>query len=376
METINLEEYLNVGIKTLVLDALKQTAKNPKETAFLLQYAISTKKAEKLRHKAEKKGKHIPSFLIASITNKCNLNCSGCYHHARGDSKASSQATSLAVSEMSHDEWGRIFKEAAEIGVSAILLSGGEPLTRADVLEEAARYQSILFPVFTNGTMLDIAFLKLFEEHRNLVPIISIEGDEGFTDTRRGQGIYEGAIKAMDKLKEQGLLFGASITVTNKNLQYVTGEETISLLENTGGKVVIFVEYVPFANQDLVLDDNDRLFLEEKVTELKKKGRMIVVSFPGDEKISGGCLAAGRGFFHISANGMAEPCPFSPYSDTNVKTATLQEALESPLFTQLRNDNTLLADHKGGCVLFDMADHVKSIAGTDGNTYEDEGLRD
>jgi hypothetical protein len=46
MKTINLEKYLNSGIKTLVKDALKQTAKNPKETAFLFQYAISAKKAE------------------------------------------------------------------------------------------------------------------------------------------------------------------------------------------------------------------------------------------------------------------------------------------------------------------------------------------
>jgi len=262
---------------------------------------------------------------------------------------------------MSRDEWGKIFKEAAEIGISVILLSGGEPLARIDVLEEAALYQSILFPVFTNGTMLDTAFLKLFEEHRNLVPIISIEGDEVFTDTRRGQGIYSGVMQAMEKLKEQDLLFGVSITVTNKNLQYVTGEETISQLENMGGKAAIFVEYVPFANQDLVLSDSDRLFLEERVTELKKKGKMIVVSFQGDEKTSGGCLAAGRGFFHISASGMAEPCPFSPYSDTNVKSASLLEALQSPLFTQLRNDNTLLADQKGGCVLFDQVDYVKSI---------------
>jgi MoaA/NifB/PqqE/SkfB family radical SAM enzyme len=353
METINLEKYLNNGIKILVKDALKHTAKNPKETAFLLQYAISAKKAEKLRHKFEKKGEHIPSFLIASITNRCNLNCSGCYHHARGDSSA--------VSEMSREEWGKIFKEAAEIGVSVILLSGGEPLARIDVLEEAALYQSILFPVFTNGTMLDAAFLKLFEKHRNLIPIISIEGDEAFTDTRRGQGIYSNVMQAMEKLKKQDLLFGASITVTNKNIQYVTGEETISQLENMGGKAAIFVEYVPFANQDLTLDDNGRLFLEERIAELKKKRKMILISFPGDEKISGGCLAAGRGFFHISANGNAEPCPFSPYSDTNIKSVPLREALQSPLFTKLRSDNTLLADHKGGCVLFDQVDHVKSM---------------
>jgi MoaA/NifB/PqqE/SkfB family radical SAM enzyme len=353
MEKINLEKYLNNGIKILVKDALKHTAKNPKETAFLFYFLISAKKAEKLRHKAEKNGEHIPSFLIASITSRCNLNCSGCYNRARGESPN--------ITEMSREEWGRIFKEAAEIGISVILLTGGEPLMRIDVLEEAALYPSLLFPVFTNGTMLDAAFVKLFEEHRNLVPIISIEGDEAFTDNRRGQGIYAGAMCAMEKLKEQNLLFGVSMTVTSKNIKSVTSEETISMLESMGGKITIFVEYVPFANQNLVLDDNERLFLEERITELKKKKKMILISFPGDEKISGGCLATGRGFFHISANGNAEPCPFSPYSDTNIKSVPLRDALRSPLFTKLRNDNTLLADHKGGCVLFYQVDHVKSL---------------
>jgi MoaA/NifB/PqqE/SkfB family radical SAM enzyme len=50
---------------------------------------------------------------------------------------------------------------------------------------------------------------------------------------------------------------------------------------------------------------------------------MIFISFPGDEKTSGGCLAAGRGFFHINSHGGAEPCPASPYSDINVRDSSL-----------------------------------------------------
>jgi len=354
MKTVNLEKYLNNGIKSLVKNALKNTIKNPKETSFFLRYSMNVKKAESKRRKAVKNGEHIPPFLIASITSSCNLNCSGCYNRAREDASS--------ISELSREEWKSIFIEAAELGISVIILAGGEPLMRRDVLEEAALYPSLLFPIFTNGTMLDDKFLGVFKKHRNLVPIISIEGGEEFTDNRRGQGVYASAALVMEKLKEHGLLFGASITVTNKNLYSVVHEETILNLKNKGCKAAVFVEYVPVTDQNSVLDDNQRDFLMKRITELKNKKDMIIISFPGDEKISGGCLAAGRGFFHVSANGKAEPCPFSPYSDTNVKNTSLIKALQSPLFLQLRNDNTLLADHNGGCVLFDKAEHVKSIA--------------
>ena len=88
---------------------------------------------------------------------------------------------------------------------------------------------------------------------------------------------------------------------------------------------------------------------------------MVFVSFPRDEKNSGGCIAAGRGFFHINSHGGAEPCPFSPYSDTNVKNASLRKALESPLFTALREQNVLMEEHSGGCVLFERRESVEAI---------------
>ncbi|MBQ8537860.1 MAG: radical SAM protein, partial [Clostridia bacterium] len=88
---------------------------------------------------------------------------------------------------------------------------------------------------------------------------------------------------------------------------------------------------------------------------------MLFVSFPGDEKSSGGCLAAGRGFFHINSHGGAEPCPFSPYSDVSVKDTSLREALHSPLFTALRQGNLLTEDHSGGCVLFEKEEQVKTL---------------
>lgn len=88
---------------------------------------------------------------------------------------------------------------------------------------------------------------------------------------------------------------------------------------------------------------------------------MIFVSFPGDEKSYGGCVAAGRGFFHINSHGSAEPCPFSPYSDINVRDTSLREALKSKLFTALRSGGILADDHVGGCVLYEKRKQVEEL---------------
>lgn len=97
------------------------------------------------------------------------------------------------------------------------------------------------------------------------------------------------------------------------------------------------------------------MMLREKYPE------MLFVSFPGDEKSSGGCLAAGRGFFHINFHGGAEPCPFSPYSDMNVRDTSLREALSSLLFKSLQSENVLTENHIGGCVLFEQKETVEAI---------------
>ena len=71
--------------------------------------------------------------------------------------------------------------------------------------------------------------------------------------------------------------------------------------------------------------------------------------------------AAGRGFFHINSHGGAEPCPFSPYSDVNIRGTSLREALRSPLFTALRSGDILLDDHAGGCVLYEKRELVEQL---------------
>ena len=358
-DTFNIQDYLDDGVEIILKDAIRATIKNPKESLYLLKFSKHAKKATKIRQKYYENGKNIPVFLIASITSSCNLHCTGCYSRANDACNDSEPLNQLTA-----NQWDDIFRQAKEIGISFIVLAGGEPLLRDDIMVKACKYPEILFPIFTNGTMLDEGYLKMFDDNRNLVPILSIEGNEQITDSRRGEGVYKKLIDSMDLMKKKNIIFGASLTFTKGNLKNLLSNEFIDKLHDFGCKVVFFIEYVPVNGQtiDLAPSDEERELLLNELCRLRKEySDMLFLSFPGDEKESGGCLAAGRGFFHINSHGGAEPCPASPYSDINVCDTSLLEALDSNLFKSLRDGGMLIDDHEGGCVLFEHKEDVERL---------------
>lgn len=359
MGRFDIEAYLAEGTAAIVADIVKATLFHPAASQFMARYALAARRAAEKRREAAEHGTHIPPYLIASITSRCNLHCAGCYARS-----LSTCEDGEGASQMTADEWGRIFREAEELGVSFILLAGGEPLMRRDVLEEAEKTLGILFPVFTNGTMLTDEYIDLFDRQRNLVPVVSVEGGAELTDARRGSGVYRRVADAMERMSKKRIAFAASVTLTRANLEEVLSESFVSDLIAKGCRGMIYVEYVPTSaeTEALAPGDEERTRFMERLQKLREVyNRTLFVAFPGDEKDSDGCLAAGRGFFHINSHGGAEPCPFSPYSDTNIKNGSLLDAMRSPLFTALREGGLLLEEHKGGCVLFERREQVEAL---------------
>ena len=361
-EGIDIQQYLTEGVEAIVKDALRATLRDPKESLFMARFAAASQRASERRTENAKAGLHVPSYLIASITSSCNLHCAGCYsraNHATEDCAPQRQLTT--------EQWESIFREAEELGISFILLAGGEPLLRYDVVEAAGKQPGILFPIFTNGTFLNKRYFQLLDRCRNLIPVISIEGDQTLTDARRGEGIYDKIMGNLEQLQKQGLLFGCSITVTTENLDEVLSDGFVHSLAERGCKAVFYIEFVPVTDEAKYLapGDAERERIRTGIDRLRAEHpEMVFVSFPGDEKSSGGCLAAGRGFFHINSHGGAEPCPFSPYSDINVAETSLRDAVNSGLFRALRDNGHLLEDHVGGCVLYEKKALVEELLQT------------
>ena len=355
----NLQEHISKGVERIVADTLKATLRDPRESAFMVKFAAAANRATKRRLELEQEGLHVPSFLIASITSACNLHCAGCYSRCNN-----ATLDAEPVKQLSTEEWKAIFREAESLGVSFILLAGGEPLLRWDVIEAAGDMKSLLFPIFTNGTYMDDTTFAQLDQCRNLIPVMSIEGGKEITDARRGEGVYDQLIAAMDRLHGKNLLFGASITVTTENIHEVTSPQFMKKLVDRGCKLVFFVEFVPVTEEarHLAPDDPEREYLLDAIQGLRETfPELMALAFPGNEKANGGCMAAGRGFFHINSHGGAEPCPFSPYSDVNVRELGVRGALRSPLFMALREGSVLDNDHVGGCVLYEQRDKVEKL---------------
>ena len=360
--TEELTEYMNRQIRTLVRQAVQSAWRQPRETSFLFRTVWAQNRAAHRRLASEKRGIHIPPFLIASITSRCNLFCKGCYARANqicGEDRPDGR--------MMPGRWGELFREGEQLGISFILLAGGEPLLNRPVIEAAAQCRRIVFPIFTNGILLDDEYAGYFDQNRNLLPVLSLEGNETDTDDRRGAGTHAMIEAAMVRLKDRSIFYGASVTVTRENLATVSSDEFCGTLVKKGCKLLFFVEYVPVTDGEdaSAPGEAERNILEQRMSALRSRfPGLLLIAFPGDEKYMGGCVAAGRGFFHINSDGGAEPCPFSPFSDTSVLTGSLKEALASPLFRRLAEAGLLLGEHKGGCQLFEHENEVKGLLKT------------
>ena len=359
---LDLATYMSNGIAGIMAKAYKNVLSNPREARFAFRMQRLFQKSEQRRKTIlEEEGIEVPPFLICSIATICNLHCKGCYARANG---IANDKGNYDKPLLTPEQWRNIFTEAAGMGVNFSLLAGGEPLMRRDILEAVAEVEDMIFPIFTNGILIGASYTEFFRKHLNMVPIISIEGTATSTDNRRGQGVFQRAITAMEKLKQEDLFFGVSITVTTENYHLVTSADFIDQLRSYGCKMVFFVEYVPTeaGTEHLAFTDAHVAEMEQLLEGLRTAySDIIFLSFPGDEKEAGGCLASGRGFFHIGPDGSAEPCPFSTYSDSNVLELGFRKALQSPLFRKIREANALNWEHTGGCTLWEHREEVEKM---------------
>jgi len=356
MNQDEISAYISDGILRLLRSVRKESLLTRREKWFLLRQSFIQKQKQHLRKKQDIP---IPPFIIASITERCNLHCQGCYARGCGF------CTDAPVREpLSPADWKRIFHEADALGISFVLLTGGEPMMNAEIIKTAATEKHLIFPVFTNGTLVDEAMLELFDASRNLVPVFSLEGGEKSTDERRGSGVFATLMDTVSKLHTQGIVFGMSITVSTANIHEITSYAFLNTLADSGVSLVFLIEYTATTERDhyLELTKEDRELLAISLSDARKRYRSIwFLSFPGDEEYMGGCLAAGRGFFHINPYGDAEPCPFSPVSDCNLKYSTLYDALHSPLFHRMKEAGLLSGMHDGGCALVGKKEEIEKL---------------
>ena len=342
------------SLQSTIKAGLKISQDFPQSRTSLMRILTCIPNAIKRRNLLRTQGIVVPPLLIISTTERCNLQCTGCYSQARCRD---------AENEMTRTQIDNLLAQAVDAGCSVILLAGGEPLLCKDWLEAVASRPELLGLVFTNGTLMDGDQADWFASNRNMIPLFSIEGDADKTDERRGHGVTERVNQAMLLLSKRSVPFGLSVTTGEHNIKDVASKDFLLPFIRLGCRLSIFTEYVPVNDNEelLILTEESKLVLQSFCRKESEREDMLLIAFPGDETIYDGCLAAGRGFVHISTSGELEPCPFAAYSDRNVLDVSLIDALSSPLLHEIRRKSHLLHEGMGGCALRNQGSAIQAL---------------
>ncbi len=348
-------ETLNRSITTTLLQAIRVSGLHPSLLRSALRFLVVQRRSADRRRTLRKEGVQVPAVVMVSLTKRCNLACTGCYQQAQNRSEGS---------EMTPDQLKSLVSQCVDLGVSFLVLAGGEPLIRKDdILPLARDFPDLIFAIYTNGLLIDETLANQLSERKNIVPVVSIEGNRQETDDRRSAGVYDAAMRAFSLLQQKRAFFGCSVTVTRLNYPVVTSQSFVEEMIHRGCRFFSYVGYVPVdpKTTDLLPDSDQLSGLNRCMEEFSEKYPALFIAFPGDEEVYGGCLSAGRGFVHVSHTGDLEPCPAAPFSDRNITTMTLKEALQSPFLSEIRVKHGMLSEKEGGCALWKNREWVRSL---------------
>ena len=282
---------------------------------------------------------NIPWAILLDPTSACNLHCTGCWAAEYGNKL-----------NLSFEEIDDIIRQGKELGVYMYIYTGGEPLVRkADLIRLCEKHSDCIFLSFTNGTLIDEQFADEMLRVKNFVPAISLEGFEEATDARRGEGVYGRATRAMELLHERKLLYGISSCYTSANFESITSEAYYDSLIQMGAYFIWYFHYMPVGNDaspELLPTPEQRTEMLHRLRRYRSTKPLFAMDFQNDAEYVGGCIAGGRRYLHINANGDVDPCVFIHYSDSNIREKTLLECLQGPIFMayhdgQPFNDNML-----------------------------------
>lgn len=281
----------------------------------------------------------VPWAILMDPTTACNLKCTGCWAADYGHKM-----------RMSFETLDSIVEQGKTLGTYFYLLSGGEPTIRKrDIIRLCEKHSDCVFLAFTNGTLIDEAFADEVLRVGNFMLAISIEGSEEATDSRRGRGTYQAVVRAMKILHDRGLVFGFSTCYTSQNVDSVGSEEYVDEMMRLGCMFGWYFTYMPVGNDsptDLIASADQRAFMYRQVRRFRGEKPIFLLDFWNDGEYVDGCIAGGRRYLHINANGDVEPCAFIHYSNVSIHDVTLLEALKAPLFREYQkgqpfNDNML-----------------------------------
>ena len=280
------------------------------------------------RKKTMEEGGAAPFTVLISPTMRCNLRCTGCYAYNYDKQD-----------DLPFEVVDRVVTEAEEMGVAMITILGGEPLMWEKLFDLFKNHPKMYFQFYSNGTLMTQEVAKKLAKLGNVSVMLSIEGFKEHTDERRGEGIYEKVLKAMDTLRAEGVPFGYSVAVTSKNESSVSSDKFIDLMQEKGAIIGWYFLYMPVGkdpDMSLMPTPEQRVHMLEFGKYIRQTKQVFIVDFWNDAPYVGGCIA-GKYYIHITSNGDVEPCIFTHLAADNIKDKSLKDVMNSDYFKKLRS---------------------------------------
>ncbi|HUI60725.1 MAG TPA: pyrroloquinoline quinone biosynthesis protein PqqE [Steroidobacteraceae bacterium] len=270
-----------------------------------------------------------PQALIAEVTHRCPLHCVYCSNplemRPRGD-------------EISGEAWGRIFREAAELGVLHLHLTGGEPCARQDLEEllAAGRAAKLYTNLITSGIGLSQPRLDaLIEAGLDHLQLSFQDAEEAPANEYAGARAHARKLALAEVVRGRGVAFTLNAVVHRENLARL--ESIIAMAERLG------VDRLEIANVQYygwALENRERLMpTRRQMTETvalvqahqqRLKGRMRIDFVPPDyyARYPKACMGGwGRALMVIDPAGRVLPC----HAADVIPELTFENAVTRPL---------------------------------------------
>lgn len=368
-ETLANVQWFGSHLEAFLLRAVKE---RPAACRALLRFATTYALDVYRRNFSRRAGLPALASVVMEPTDRCNLRCPGCYAISEDEGD-----------DLPFDTMVDIVKEAVAMGATLITISGGEPFLRERsdqaITRLAACFPDHGFLVYTNGTLIDEKTAERLGKLGNIFPAISVEGYEPETDARRGRGVFANNRRVRQMLARAGVMTGFSATATRKNAELLADDAFIDQRIADGDLFGWFFLLQPIGRSprpDLMVTPWQRILLRGAIRRWRESCRPIFLGdFWNDGPLVGGCLAGGRYYFHVRANGDICPCVFAPVACDNIfeiqrgasRYANLSDVVQHhPVFAAFRDAQKEIRDRARPCPLIDHPEAFRRIAAIDG----------
>jgi uncharacterized protein (TIRG00374 family) len=245
----------------------------------------------------------MPDVLSIQLTNACNLDCAGC--HVRKEKKVEPTFNMIKYVDL--------LAEFRSLGGRFVLLLGGEPmLMKRYIFQLTREFPELTFLLFSNGTCWENDDVSNIIESGNIIPLLSIDGDEQMTDARRGTGVFAKIKKIQEKFAARGMMHGVSVMVDTNNNLYIREHDFLSKVFDDPHHFTLFMAYSE-RNDCFNLKPLNQEMMEAFIHDLNiaRQNGLLAVFLPYDEmNFFKGCGAT-RNLVHINKDFSIARCPYT-----------------------------------------------------------------